>query len=76
MTEEGAMEVWRLVKSSPGPITMRDAARMLGYANSHGVAKRISAAWGWFDYRGDNVKAAEIAEAFVDQDYKWPWKEN
>ena len=76
MTEDGAMEVWRLAHNASGPMTLRQAAHELGYASSRGVAKRISAAWGWFDYRGHDAKAAEIARTFTDQNGNWPWEGN
>ena len=74
MTEEGAMEVWRLAHDSSGSMTLHEAACELGYESSRGVAKRISAAWGWFDYRGHDAKATEIARTFVDRNYKFPWE--
>ena len=70
--EEKAMEVWRLAKYSPGPIPLLKAARELGYATTHGVAKRIDAAQKWFKEKKP-VEAAEIARSFVDQNGHWPW---
>ena len=73
MTNEEAMEVWRLAHDSSGPMTLREAADELGYGSSRAVAKCISAAWHWFDYRGQSAKAAEIARTFVDQNGEFPW---
>ena len=73
MTEDGAMEVWYLAHNASGPITLSDAAYELGCGSPRAAASRISAAWGWFDYRGKSAKAAEIARTFVDRNYRFPW---
>ena len=73
MTENDAMEVWRLAHDSSGPMTLREAANELGYGSSRAVAKRISAAWHWFDYHGLGAEAAEIARTFIDSNGDFPW---
>ena len=74
MTEEGAMEVWRLAHDSSGSMTLHEAACELGYESSRGIAKRISAAWKWLNYNGESIKATEIARTFVNRNNKFPWK--
>lgn len=73
MTEEDAMKVSLLAKTASGPIKLFAAASKLGYADSRGVAKLISAACRWVNSRGQNEKAAEIARTFVDRRGKYPW---
>ena len=73
MTEYEAMEVWQLAHDSSGPMRLSEAADELGYGNSHAVAKRISAAWGWFHSQGFDAEAAEIARTFVDRNGNFPW---
>ena len=67
------MKVSLLAKTALGPIKLFAAAINLGYASSRGVAKLISAAYGWFVSHGHGEKATEIARTFVDRDGKYPW---
>ncbi len=74
MTEDGAMEVWRLAHNADKPMKLHDAALALGYATSRGVASLINAAWKWLVSSKHDAKAAEIARTFVDKDGNFPWK--
>lgn len=67
-------DVYRLAQNASGPITLSEAADELGYNSSRGVAKRISAAWDYFDSNGYRQEAAEIARTFVNRNYRFAWE--
>jgi hypothetical protein len=66
-------DIYRLAQNVSGPIKLSEAADELGYDSSRGVAKRISAAWDYFDSNGYHQEAAEIARTFVDRNYRFAW---
>lgn len=73
MGKAEAQEVLDLAESYSHPLSLEEAAEELGYASPRGVAKRISAAWKYFEDTGDSRSAAIIARSFVDRNGDFPW---
>ncbi len=68
-----AEEIYQIAKDASGPISLSDLADMLGYGNSHGVAKRVSSAYWYYDEQGDSGACELIARTFVDRNGNYAW---
>ena len=68
-----AEEIKSLVDNATGPISLAEAANILGYGSSRAVAARIAAAWWYYDSIGDRATQATIARTFIDRRERFPW---
>ena len=68
-----AEEIKSLVDNATGPISIAEAADILGYGSPRAVAARISAAWWYYDSIGDGETQTAIARTFVDRNGNFPW---
>ena len=66
-------EIYDIVYSASGPIYLSDLADQLGYGNPHAVAKRVSAAYWWFEKNEQYDVCEAIAHTFVDRNGNYPW---
>ena len=71
--QSNAEEIYGIAKNASGPIKLSDLANMLGYGNSHGVAKRVSSAYWYYDDEGDGAACEMIARSFVDRNGNYAW---
>lgn len=71
--QSDAEEIYEIAKNASGPIKLSDLADMLGYGNSHGVAKRVSSAYWYYDNEGDEAACEMIARSFVDRNGNYAW---
>ena len=73
MTEREANEILDLAESSSRPITLEQAAARLDAGSPRGAARRIGAAYSYFENTGDMASAKIIAKSFVDRNGEYPW---
>ena len=74
MTEDGAMEVWRLAHNAPGPIKFSTAAKLLGCKSPFGAGRKIASAGKYLEKSGKLCEAIEVIRSFVDENWGWPWQ--
>ena len=66
-------EIRDIVFSASGPIHLADLASQLGYGSSRAVAKRVSAAWNYYNSHGDYDVCEAISHTFIDANGNYPW---
>ena len=72
-TQRDHEEIKDIVYSASGPISLADLASQLGYGSSRAVAKRVSAAYWYYEQQGCYDVCEAIAHTFVDANGNYPW---